>query len=291
MKDVQKINNGATDPIRNVLAGSLRQVVVDRQITLFMARLLPLITDVDGIEVTTENVFFNRGYFEGKAQITDSRPDSVPTVAIDSKRESVPMKWISIGLAITRQDRDLYAQGITKFENKSLAAMRVMAEKEEEFLRTGVIELSLGGFETVAGINIVTAVAKWETLTGAQILEEIREYWSAHTMNGKFAAKSFWLDKQLHDLLYKPFSDKEPKSTLEVLVGRKWFQNIVSIPNYNAATIVEDEPSNFGYIIDVPPKITEKYMDKTTEVHMLEEHLSSVMILQPQSITKIEGAL
>lgn len=291
MKDVAKVNNSATNPIRDVLSGALIEVITSRQIPMVMASLIPLITDVDGIDVTSERVFFNRGYFKGQAQITDTRPDEAPTVVLDTKRDSVPMKWISTSLQITRQDKDLYAKGKTKFSNKALAAMQIMGKTEEIFLKKGLTELGLEGIDTAEGVNIVTAVAKWATLTGAQILEEIRKGWAAHTTGGKFEADSFWLDKNLHDLLYKPYSDKEPKSTLEILEGRKWFKKIVSIAEYGTATIVEDRPTNFGYILDLPAQLTETYTDKLTEIHLMEEHLSSILILQPQSITKYEGAL
>lgn len=286
MKDVQKVNNMSTDPIRNVLAGSLTKVIEDRKVELKMGKLIPLITDVDGLDVTSSEVVFNRGYFSGKAQLTDTRPNTVPTIVLDSKRVSVPMKWISFGIEVTRQDRDLYAKGKTKFENKSLGAMKVIAEGEESFLKKG-----LDGVSTEEGVNIVPSSAKWSTLTGPQILEEIRVGWSAHTMDGKFEAESLWLDKLLHDELQKPFSSTEPKSVLEVLKGRDWFKKIVSIAKYGTATIVEDNPNCFGYILNLPAELTEKYKEGTTEVHMLEEHLSSFILLQPESITKIEGAL
>lgn len=286
MKDVQKLNNMGTDPIRNVLAGSLTKVVVDRKIELKMGKLIPLITDVDGLDVTSSEVVFNRGYFSGKAQLTDTRPNTVPTVVLDSERVSVPMKWISFGIEVTRQDRDLFAKGKTKFENKSLSAMKVIAEGEESFLKKG-----LDGVSAQEGVNIVPSSAKWSTLNGAQILEEIRTAWSAHTMDGKFEAESLWLDKILHDELQKPFSPTEPKSVLEILNGRKWFKNVVSIPKYGTATIVEDNPSCFGYILNLPAELTEKYKEGTTDIHMLEEHLSSFILLLPESITKVEGAL
>ena len=150
MKDVQKLNNMGTDPIRNVLAGSLTKVVVDRKIELKMGKLIPLITDVDGLDVTSSEVVFNRGYFSGKAQLTDTRPNTVPTVVLDSERVSVPMKWISFGIEVTRQDRDLFTKGKTKFENKSLSAMKVIAEGEESFLKKG-----LDGVSAQEGVNIV----------------------------------------------------------------------------------------------------------------------------------------
>lgn len=291
MKNVPRANGAATNPVRDVLSASIVNVIEQRQVELMMATLIPVVTDVDGLDVASKSVKFNRGYFKGTAQVTNQRPNTVPTVVLDSKMEEVDLAWISHGIRVTREDRDLYATGKTKFETKSLAAMRIMAEGEDNLLKKGFTQLGLEGLETIQGINVSTCSAKWNTLSGAQILEEIRLGWSAHTADGKFKSDELWLDKDLHDLLQKPYSAERYESVLEVLNGRNWFKKIISVPQFKSAMIVEKSQTNFGYIIETPMAMTEEYTEGTDDIYMLEEHLSELMVFQPESMTKLEGAL
>ena len=291
MKDIQKINNMATDPIKNVLAGSVVQVIEEKQIKLFMSTIIPKVTDVDGVDVTSKEILFNREYFKGRAIVTDQRPETVPTVVMDSERVSVPMKWVSTGLRITLDDKDKFAKGITKFENKARAAMRTIAEEEENFLKNGIVELGTIGLQTIPGMKIVPTADLWKNLTGEEILEELRISWNAHTVDGLFEALALWLDKDLFDLLQKPYSATEPKTILNLLVERNWYGKIISIPRFGSGMIAEDLPSNFGYHEDLPLGMHVEYKEGTTDVYMLQEHISSIMVFQPSSLTRIEGAL
>ncbi|MGL5623696.1 hypothetical protein, partial [Cetobacterium sp.] len=119
--------------------------------------------------------------------------------------------------------------------------------------------------------------------------EEIRVAWNAHTIDNLFEARNFWLDKDLFDMLQKPYSVDEPKTILTVLRERNWFETITSIPRFETAMIVEDNNDCFGYIEDLPLGIHREYREATTDIYMLEEHISSLMIFQPKSMTKLEG--
>ncbi|MGL5582389.1 MAG: major capsid family protein [Cetobacterium sp.] len=291
MKNIPRANAGlATNPVRDVLSASMIDAITERRVKLVLSGMIPRITDVDGLDISAKHIKYNREVFDGKSLITTHRPNTVPTTVIDSEPCEAKIFWNTHGIRITAEDRALFSSGKTKFENKSLTAMRLMAEGENKILKDGIAELGGIGLDTAEGINIVPSSAKWNTLTGEQILEEIRIAKSAHVAGGKFTSDEMWLDDYLYELLEKPYSSTEPKTILTLLNERKWFNKIVSIPEYGTATIKENNSSVFGYVEDMSIQMTDEYQEGRDDVYFVEQHISEILILQPMGITKIEGA-
>lgn len=290
MKEVPRANMAATNPVRDILSASLTKVVMDRKVKLVLSTLIPKITDVDGLDITKRKVEYTREYFDGTSQITNQRPNTVPTAATSSKPYSVNIFWNSFGIRVSKEDRDLFAKGVTKFENKSLAAMRIMAEGENRVLRNGVKEAGGKDFFDLEGINDYVSSA-WAGKTGEEILEEIRKGRAAHVAEMKFESDELWLDDKLYELLQKPYSATNPKTIMTLLEERKWFKKIVSIPTFGGAVIVEISPTNFGYVEPMPIQMTDEYQEGRDDVYFLEQHISEIIVLQPKSITKISGVM
>lgn len=291
MKNIPRANAGlATNPVRDVLSASMIDAITERRVKLVLSGMIPRITDIDGLDISAKYIKYNREVFDGKSLITTHRPNTVPTTVIDSEPCEAKIFWNTHGIRITAEDRALFSAGKTRFENKSLAATRVMAEGENRVLKDGVAGLGGIGLDTAEGINIVPSSAKWNTLTGEQILEEIRIAKSAHVAGGKFTSDEMWLDDYLYELLEKPYSSTEPKTILTLLKERAWFNKIVSVPEYGTATIKEVNSSVFGYVDDMPIQMTDEYQEGRDDIYLVEQHLSEILILRPMGITKIEGA-
>lgn len=290
MKEVQRANMAATNPVRDILSASLTKVVMEKKVKLVLSSLIPRITDIDGLDITKRKVEYTREYFDGKSQITNQRPNTVPTSVVSSKPYSANIFWNSFGIRISKEDRDLFAKGVTKFENKSLAAMRIMAEGENRVLRNGVSELGGKDFFSLDGINVVSSSA-WKSLTGEQILEEIRKGRAAHVTGMLFESDELWLDDSLYELLQKPYSATNPKTVMTLLEERNWFEKVVAIPEFGGAVIVENNQANFGYVETMPIQMTDEYQEGRDDVYFLEQHLSELIVLQPKSITKFESVI
>lgn len=290
MREVPRANMAATNPVRDILSASLTKVVVERKVKLVLSTLIPKITDVDGLDITKRKVEYTREYFDGTSQITNQRPNTVPTAATSSKPYSVNIFWNSFGIRVSKEDRDLFAKGVTKFENKSLAAMRIMAEGENRVLRNGVKEAGGKDFFDLEGINDYVSSA-WDGKTGEELLEEIRKGRAAHVAEMKFESDELWLDDKLYELLQKPYSATNPKTIMTLLEERKWFKKIVPIPTFGGAVIVEINPANFGYVEPMPIQMTDEYQEGRDDVYFLEQHISEIIVLQPKSITKISGVM
>ena len=290
MKNIPRANGQATNPVRDILSASMVEVVTERRVELVLSGLIPRITDVDGLDVSSKYIKYSREMFDGKSQITNQRPNTVPTVQITATPYEAKLLWNSNGIRVSREDRDLFAAGKTKFQNKALSTMRIMAEGEDKILKSGISELGASGITTAEGINVFTSSA-WSALSGEQILEEIRKARAAHITGGKFKPDELWLDDTLHALLQKPYSATEPKTILTLLEERKWFKQVVSIPEYGSATIAEVNPSCFGYVEDLPIGMTDEYQEGTDDIYMVEQHISELIILQPKSITKLEDVM
>lgn len=290
MREVPRANMAATNPVRDILSASLTKVVMERKVKLVLSTLIPKITDVDGLDITKRKVEYTREYFDGTSQITNQRPNTVPTAVTSSKPYSVNIFWNSFGIRVSKEDRDLFAKGVTKFENKSLAAMRIMAEGENRVLRNGVKEAGGKDFFDLEGINDYVSSA-WDGKTGEELLEEIRKGRAAHVAEMKFESDELWLDDKLYELLQKPYSATNPKTIMTLLEERKWFKKIVPIPTFGGAVIVEINPANFGYVEPMPIQMTDEYQEGRDDVYFLEQHISEIIVLQPKSITKISGVM
>lgn len=290
MREVPRANMAATNPVRDILSASLTKVVMDRKVKLVLSTLIPKITDVDGLDITKRKVEYTREYFDGTSKITNQRPNTVPTAATSSKVYSANIFWNSFGIRVSKEDRDLFSKGVTKFENKSLAAMRIMAEGENRVLRNGVKEAGGKDFFALEGINDYVS-SDWSGKTGEQILEEIRKGRAAHVAEMKFESDELWLDDKLYELLQKPYSATNPKTIMTLLEERKWFKKIVPIPTFGGAVIVEINPANFGYVEPMPIQMTDEYQEGRDDVYFLEQHISEIIVLQPKSITKISSVM
>lgn len=288
----QKFNGlEPTNPTRDILTASMVRIIEERRVELVLSSMIPKITDFDGLDVSVQTVTYNKGYFTGKSQITNLRPNTVPTVQLDSENVTEKLYWNSAGIRISRADRDLQAAGKTKFENKTLAALRIVAEGEDSILKKGIDALGQSGLEGVKGVNIVAQSGKWNTLTGEQIVEEIRKARAAHVKGMKFNSDELWLDDTLYEELQKAYSETVEKSILTIIKERNWFKEIKPVPEFGTGVIVEKSPANFGFVEDSPIQLTDQYKEGTDDIYMVEQHLSGLIVFQPHSITRLEGAM
>lgn len=288
---MQKLNTVTSNPLVQIYTALMIEAIEERRVRLEMANLIPEITNFDGLDIGTREVAFRRMDYEGKAIITDLLPNKVPTLTYAEEVVRVPLKFISSGIETTENDKVDIETKKLKPLNRVVNCMRIIAEEEDKFIKSGFSKLGIKGLDQVEGINVVPAGGAWSAMTGAEILEEIRILIQAHTMDGRFMADELWLDRELYNLLQKPYSATEPKTVATLLEERKWVGVVKDVMNLGSAIVVEKNPSNFGYVNPLPISLGASYMDGTTEVQKVQEKVSSFIMLVPESMTKSVGAM
>ena len=176
MKNIGRENGITVNPLRDVYAGTLADVIEEKRIPLDARELLPRVTNFDGLDIATRNLTYVKYFYDGKALITDLRPNTVPVLADDGKPYTVPLKWISFGVRTDVNELDDIKTGKLYPVNRIRQAFRIVAETENTFLLNGFEQLGIDGFEDMdsgEGIHVVAGSKRWETATGEEILEDI----------------------------------------------------------------------------------------------------------------------
>ena len=83
----KRLNNGSlpVNPILNVYAGMLADVIEERRVPLEARELLPRITNLENVDITTREILIPKYKYDGKALITDLKPKTVPVIAADTE--------------------------------------------------------------------------------------------------------------------------------------------------------------------------------------------------------------
>lgn len=285
------------DGIRDVYAGALADVIEAKRTPLEAREIIPRITNLDGVDISTRHITYTRYTFDGKAIITDLKPKTVPTVIGDAKPETFPLKWISVGVETDVNELDDIRTGKVYPLNRTEKAFRIVAETENNFLLNGFNALGIEGINNqTAGINTVAAGAQWSTATGSQIVEDIRKMKEAMETGKKFVARTLNLPQKLDFILDKPYTDKDgkeisdAKSIREVLEGKKYFERIKSVIGIDTPIGLDDIPNNMGFVAVQDITIGEEYMEGRSRITPIEEKISPFVVLEPEAIVKLTGA-
>lgn len=295
----EKINSIAKSAIRDVYAGALADIIEEKRVPLFAREILPRITNLDGVDVATRHVVYIKHFFDGKALITDLRPNTVPTLADDGIPTTIPLKWISFGVRTDINELDDIKTGKVYPLNRTEQAFRIVAETENDFLLKGFEKLGLKGFvsEGHQGIHVVTASKTWETATGEEIVGDILKMKVAMETGKKFVARTLVLPEKLDFILERPYTSKagetitDAKSIREVLIGRKYFANIKGVIGIETAMGLDDIPSNMGFIDVLPLSIGKEYEEGRATITPIEEKISEFALIQPEAVVKLTGAI
>lgn len=299
MKDIRK-NGITTNPLRDVYAGTLANIIEEKRIPLEARELLPRITNLDGVDVATRHVTYTKYYFDGKALITDLRPKTVPVLADDGISKTVPLKWISFGVETDVNELDDVRTGKIYPVNRTQNAFRIVAETENKFLLSGFEKLGIEGFEDMdedAGIHVVAGTKKWAEATGEEIVEDVLNMRIAMETGRKYVARTLVLPEKLNFILDRPYTSKtgetmsDARSIREVLEGRKYFQNIKGIIGISVPMGLDDIPENMGFIEIQPISIGEEYKEGRATITPIEEKVSSFVLIQPEAVVKLTGVI
>ncbi len=296
----QKENGVSINALRDVYAGALADVIEEKRVPLDARRIIPRITNLDGIDVATRHLVFVKYAYDGTAIITDLRPKTLPTIHADAASATVPLKWISIGIETDVNELDDIRTGKVYPVNRTEQAFRIVAEQENKFLLDGFEKLGLDGLndlETAEGIHVVAASKKWAESTGEEIIEDLRKMRVAMITGKKFTARTLNLPQELDFILDKVYTDSngtatsDAKTIREVLLARKYFDRIESVIGITAPLLLDDIPSNMGFVDVQPLTIGKEYEEGRSTITPIEEKVSPFILLQPESVVKLTGTV
>lgn len=301
MKGIGERTNAITvSAIRDVYAGALADIIEEKRVPLEARELLPRITNLDGVDVATRTITYIKYFYDGKAQITDLRPRTVPVLADDGIQKTEPLKWISFGVETGPNELDDIRTGKIYPLNRTEKAFRIVAETENDFLLSGFEKLGIEGFEDMdgdAGIHIVAGTKKWETATGEEIVTDVLNMKIAMETGKKYVARTLALPEKLNFILDKPYTSKtgetmsDARSIREVLEGRRYFQNIKGVIGITVPVGLDDTPQNMGFVEVVPLSIGQEYEEGRATITPIEEKVSPFILIQPEAVVKLTGVI
>lgn len=296
----KRLNNGSlpVNPILNVYAGMLADVIEERRVPLEARELLQKITNLTNVDITTREILIPKYKYDGKALITDLRPKTVPVIAADTEVIRVKLKFISIGIEQDPNKKDDILNGKVYPINEVTKAMRIAAETENDFILNGFEQLGVKGFndETIAGAHVVAAGKTWETSTGEEILEDILKLKKALTAQKKYTAKTLGIPHELDHLFDKTYTRKDGSEIVtgetlrNILEKRNYFENYKSILGIKNPVGMEDTPNTLGYIEVLPLTLGEPYKEGRSEIIPIEEKVSEFVLMEPEALAILTGA-
>lgn len=296
----KRTNSGSlpVNPILNVYAGMLADVIEERRVPLEARELLPKITNLTNVDITTREIFIPKYKYDGKALITDLKPKTVPVIAADTEVIRVPLKFISIGIEQDPNKKDDILNGKIYPINEVEKAMRVVAETENNFILNGFEQLGVKGFndETIAGAHVVAAGKSWATSTGEEILEDILKLKKALTAQKKYEAKTLCIPHELDHLFDRTYTRKDGSEIVtgatlrQVLKDREYFENYKSILGIKNPVGMEDTPSTLGYVEVLPITLDKPYTEGRSEIIPVEEKVSGFVLMEPEALAILTGA-
>lgn len=300
---MQVRNNGLTiagDPLKKVYTAALANIITEKKVALEAREILPRITNLIGLNISTRKISAIVYRAEGKAIITDLRASTLPVMIAEASKKEWDTKWISIGMRTDVNERDDIAAGITLPVNKTLEHFRVVQETENEFLLNGFKLLGIEGInskDSGDGIHIVAAGGQWASATGEAIVADIGKLYEALTTGGIYTARTLLMPEKLDFLISQTiYTDKAGTANMnaltikEVLEKRGYYLNYKRVRGIQAPMLVDDIPENFGFVDIEPLSISETYKNGRADENAIEEKISEFMLLKPLSIAKLTGA-
>ena len=287
------------DPIRDVYAGALAEVIETKRVPLEAREIIPIITNTSEMTITKRKIEWTEYNFTGKTVVTDLKPKTLPTIQADAVAKDAQLKWISVGIETTEDEEDDVKAGIVYPVSRTEQAFRIVAEGENSFLLDGFAKLGIKGLKGLVsgdGIHVVAAGKAWATATGEEILEDIRKMKVAMVTGKKFMAKTLALPQELDLILDKQYSYTSggntvvsEKTTRVVLEERKYFDNYKSIVGIDDPIGMDDSPSNMGFVPVSAITIGKEYMEGRNKITPIEEKISPFILFQPESVVKLSG--
>lgn len=300
MKIRENNMNMPLNALTDVYAGVLANVILEDRVPLEARDIIPKITNIDGLDIASRTISAVRYFTDGKALISDLRPNTLPVMSAVATKGSWDLKWISIAIRTDINEKDDIATGKVKPVNKTIEAFRIVAETENDFLLNGFNKLGVDGINSVdgnQGIHIVAAVKPWATATGEEIVGDIAKMYEAMTTGKIYKARTLAMPEKLNFLINsKVYTDKTGKvidsamTIKEVLDKRGYFETYKSIIGIEAPMLLDDVPENFGFVPVLDITIGETYKNGRAEETPIEEKLSEFMLLKPLAIVKLTGA-
>lgn len=300
---MQGRNNGVTvvgDALKKVYTAALANIIIEKKIPLEARELLPKITNLQGMNISTRKIAAITYKSEGKAIVTDLRPRTVPVLTAEGNIKEWNTKWISIGMITGVDEKDDIASGITLPIPKTLQHFRVVQEGENDFLLNGFKQLGIEGInskDSGDGIHIVAAGGQWASASGEAIVEDIGKLYEALTTGGLYTARTLMMPEKLDFLISRTiYTDKAGTPNInaltikEVLEKRGYYLNYKVTRFIQAPMLTDDIEENFGFVDIVPLRISETFPVERDDKNIIEEKVSEFMLLQPHSIAKLTGA-
>lgn len=300
---MQERNNGATvvgDALKKVYTAALASIIVEKKIPLEARELLPKITNLQGMNISTRKISAITYRNEGKALVTSLRPRTLPVLTAEGSVKEWDTAWISIGMITGIDEKDDIAAGIALPIPKTMQHFRVVQEGENDFLLNGFKQLGIEGIiskDSGDGIHIVAAGGQWASATGEAIVGDIGKLNEALTTGGLFTARTLVMPEKLDFLISRTiYTDKDGTANQnaltikEILDKRGYYQNYKISRFIQAPMLMDDIPENFGFVDIVPLRISETYKNGRDDENAIEEKISEFMLLQPLSIAKLTGA-
>ncbi|MGL5594728.1 MAG: major capsid family protein [Bacteroidales bacterium] len=303
MKPVGRQNQGSMvlDPLKDVYTAVLAEVIETRRVPLEARELIPQITNLDGLDVSSRIVAWSEYNYTGKSIVTDLKPRTVPVLVADSVAKHAPLKYLSFGIETSANDKQEIMDGKVKPVNMTEKAFRVVAEDENNFLLNGFTALGIKGINGIVtgdGIHIVAAGKTWATSTGEEILEDIRKMKVAMVTGKKFNAKTLALPQELDLLLDKQYSYSSGGNTVvaketvrNILMERKYFDTVKSVVGISSPLGLDDVSNNMGFVQVEPLQVADTYTEGRSEISVIEEKISPFILFQPESVVKLTGAI
>ena len=285
------------DSVRNVYAAAVGEIIETKRVPLEARDIIPQITNLDGIDLTSRIVSWTEYNYTGKSVVTDLKPKTLPTIQADAVPKTAQLKWISIGIETTEDEMDDIANGKVYPINRTEQAFRIAAEGENSFLLDGFSKLGVKGLEGLVsgdGIHTVAAGKSWSAMTGEEIVDSVRKMKAALVADKRFTARTLCIPMALDLLLDKTYTGTgitpTGVSTREILMSRGYFENYKAVLGITLPLGLDDTPSNMGFVQAAALSIGKEYYEGRTMITPIEEKVSPFILFQPKAVVKLTGA-
>lgn len=288
MKEIKQNNNDVITTIEASVEAWMNKWVEDpvNKSVLKARAIIPVITSISA-DPSDEFIVVPRIKYTGQAIISNQRLRTLPLVEFETEKETSPLKFIGMGVEIGPDDRDKINAGKSNPGTKVNATLRIVAQNENDML--------LGQLSGISGVNVYTCpnggggTALWADKTPEEILADINGMIAMHTSSAVFIARTLVVDSSLMD---KFISQVQTISTDELIdIMRRKNIIVEFVPNFGDVMLTDNTESNFGFVEALALGRGTTYQEGRCDVIPIEEKITGVVLLQPQSITRAGGAI
>lgn len=113
----------------------------------------------------------------------------------------------------------------------------------------------------------------------------------------KFVARTLNLPQALDFILDKPYTSSAGQelstamSIREVLMDKKYFENVRSVIGIDTPVLLDDVSNNMGFVAVQDITIGEEYLEGRSRITPIEEKISPFVLLEPEAVVKLTGAI